>query len=76
MILISSDHGVMPSPGHPVWPACHDREGILLLAGPSIRADHRIENARLQDMAATVAHLLGVPPPAQNEGRVLSDCFR
>lgn len=76
VILISSDHGVTPSPRHPVWPACHDREGILLLAGPPIRPDHLIEGARLLDMAATVAYLLGIPPPARSEGRVLRDCFQ
>lgn len=73
VILLSSDHGVTPSPLHPVWPTAHDREGMLLLAGPPIREGIRIEGARLQDLAATVAHLLGAPPPPQSQGKVLTD---
>lgn len=75
VVLITSDHGITPSPGHPVWPASHDRDGILVAAGPPIRAGHRIEGARLQDLAATVAYLLGARPPSHNAGCVLRGCF-
>jgi hypothetical protein len=75
VVLITSDHGAAPTPHHPVWPAGHDGDGVFLIAGPPVRAGARIEGARLQDLASTVSYLLGAPPPAQNEGRVLRACF-
>jgi arylsulfatase A-like enzyme len=52
--------------------------GALVMAGPGIGA--RTPRARLDqlnvcttDVAPTLAHLLGIEAPAQNEGRVLSE---
>ena len=50
----------------------------LLLAGPGVRSGAHIpkgEQARIctTDVAPTLAYLLGLDPPAQNEGRVLGE---
>jgi len=52
--------------------------GLLILAGPGVRRGVREEPSRkgcrrTLDVAPTVAHLLGVDTPAQNEGRVLHE---
>ncbi|MFP4055353.1 MAG: alkaline phosphatase family protein [Candidatus Brocadiia bacterium] len=52
--------------------------GTLVLGGAGLRAvgpAPRLEQFRLctTDVAPTVAHLLGLDPPAQNEGRVLHE---
>ncbi len=49
----------------------HTRKGILIVAGPGIRAGARIEGARIYDIAPTVLHLLGLPVPLDMDGRVL-----
>ena len=50
----------------------------LLLAGPGVRAGvniPRLEQGKIRtaDLAPTIAHLLGLDSPAQNEGRVLRE---
>jgi predicted AlkP superfamily phosphohydrolase/phosphomutase len=52
--------------------------GALILAGPGVRsarARARLDqlSVRATDLAPTLAHLLGLPTPAQNEGRVLGE---
>ncbi|HIE51282.1 MAG TPA: hypothetical protein EYP85_05950, partial [Armatimonadetes bacterium] len=52
--------------------------GVLLLAGPGVRAGMQLpkgEQVRIcaTDVAPTLAYLLGLDPPAQNEGRVLQE---
>ncbi len=52
--------------------------GTLILAGPGVREGIRETAAekgmrRTVDVAPTLAHLLDVEPPAQNEGRVLHE---
>jgi len=51
---------------------------MLLMAGPGVRTGVREEPARkgsrrTVDVAPTLAHLLGIGPPAQSEGRVLHE---
>ena len=48
----------------------HALQGILALAGPDIPPG-RWEDARLQDLAPTILHLLGLPVPEEMDGRVL-----
>ncbi len=60
----------------------HAYAGMLLAAGPGIEAGDRgrsgsiaspaIANARLQDLAPTILHLLGLPIPDEMDGEVLS----
>jgi predicted AlkP superfamily phosphohydrolase/phosphomutase len=51
----------------------HRMEGILIAAGPAFRAGASPRQADLLDIAPTVLHLLGVPVPADMDGRVLTE---
>jgi predicted AlkP superfamily phosphohydrolase/phosphomutase len=51
----------------------HRMEGILVASGPMIRAGMPLLDAALLDIAPTVLHLLGVPVPADMDGRVLTE---
>jgi predicted AlkP superfamily pyrophosphatase or phosphodiesterase len=53
-------HGYAPD--HP------DMAGVLLARGRGVRAGTRLPAARMVDVAATVARLLGIDPPAGSEG--------
>jgi predicted AlkP superfamily phosphohydrolase/phosphomutase len=50
----------------------HRMEGILLGAGPAFHPGASPAGADLLDIAPTVLHLLGVPVPADLDGRVLT----
>ena len=58
--LSPGNHGY--SPDHP------DMGGILLALGRGVQAGARLPPAHQTDIAATVARLLGITPPAQSEG--------
>ena len=45
----------------------------LLISGAAVRAGAVPKDARLVDVAPTIAALLGVRPPADAEGRVLDE---
>jgi predicted AlkP superfamily phosphohydrolase/phosphomutase len=49
----------------------HDPEGFVLATGPGVRTGMPIENAHILDLAPSVCSLLGVPTPAEMQGRVL-----
>lgn len=49
----------------------HTPDGVLLLAGPIVRADHDIGRAELIDVTPTLYALLGLPVPRTVNGRVL-----
>ncbi len=51
---------------------CHRLHGLLLAAGPHIRAGQAVESARIVDLAPTILHLLGLPVPDDMDGRVLT----
>jgi predicted AlkP superfamily phosphohydrolase/phosphomutase len=51
----------------------HRPEGILIAYGPHIRSGARVQGAKLVDLAPTIFHLLGFAPPAEMDGRVLSE---
>jgi len=47
---------------------------FFVMAGPGVRRGYRRPKPMwLVDVAPTVSHLLGIPPPAQSEGAVLYD---
>lgn len=55
--------------------------GMLALWGAGVRPGYRRDEAtlgppRMSDAAPTLAHLLGCPAPAQNEGAVLGEMIR
>ena len=51
----------------------HRMEGILIATGPAFRPGAVPSRADLLDIAPTVLHLLGVPVPADMDGRVLTE---
>lgn len=51
----------------------HRMEGVLIASGPAIRPGAQPDGADLLDIAPTVLHLLGVPVPADMDGRVLTE---
>ena len=53
-----------------------DRHVPLLLRGPGVRPGRYHTSAELTDVAVTLAALLGIEPPPQATGRVLSECLR
>lgn len=51
----------------------HRLDGVLVASGPAFRAGAAPQGATLLDIAPTVLHLLGVPVPADMDGRVLDE---
>jgi predicted AlkP superfamily phosphohydrolase/phosphomutase len=54
----------------------HRSVGIFVAAGPDIREGERIEGAQIIDVAPTVLYALGLPIPADMDGRPLVEIFR
>ena len=78
-VMIVSDHGFESGERRPreqVEPArWHRPQGMLVLHGPGIRADERIEGANLLDVTPTVLALLGLPIGDDMEGKPLVNAF-
>jgi predicted AlkP superfamily phosphohydrolase/phosphomutase len=53
----------------------HRSDGILLLAGDGLAPDTPTAPPRIEDVAPTILHLLGLPVPSAMDGRVLSEAF-
>ncbi len=53
----------------------HSPEGILLLRGPGVRANHTVPEMHLEDLCPTLLHLAGIPFADDMDGRVLLDCL-
>lgn len=53
----------------------HRMNGIFVAHGHGVRAQGRVEGAKLTDVAPTVLHLLEVPVPRAMDGRVLHDAL-
>lgn len=76
VFVVASDHGQSPTFVHRLYTQHrHGPDGILLLHGPGIRRGHRLESSHVLDLFPTVLALLGLPVPADAEGRVLEDVF-
>ena len=57
-------------------PGDHKMEGILIMAGPSIRPSaEALFDLSLMDVAPTILHLLDLPVPSDLDGRVISEAF-
>lgn len=59
----------------PRWTGTHKRDGVFIAYGPDIRKGHRIEGAKIADVAPTILHFLGAPIPGDVDGRVLFEIF-
>lgn len=53
----------------------HEPEGIIIAAGPGIKASHAIHHASLVDLVPTMLALLGVPVARDMDGEVLVDAI-
>ena len=81
--IIVSDHGFesgrnrLPDvPAELAGPTQDHRHfGVLVMAGPGIKADERIHTASLLDIAPTVLHLFGLPVGRDMDGKVLLPAF-
>jgi len=56
-------------------PGSHDEKGILIARGPGILSGTTVDGARLLDMPSTILHTMGLPVPAEMDGRVLAEIF-
>jgi predicted AlkP superfamily phosphohydrolase/phosphomutase len=52
---------------------CHRSEGIFIASGEGIRQNAVEEAAHITDVAPTVMYLLGLPVPAEMDGRALQE---
>jgi len=73
-VLVQADHG-----GHDRTHGTDSPDDMTipwLLAGPGVKAGHALQGpVSLLDTAPTLARLLGVPPDAQWEGKVIEDAL-
>jgi predicted AlkP superfamily phosphohydrolase/phosphomutase len=53
----------------------HHMVGIAGLKGPGVRRGLQMEETSLLDLAPTILHYLGLPIPANMDGRVLTEAF-
>jgi predicted AlkP superfamily phosphohydrolase/phosphomutase len=53
----------------------HRLDGVLMMAGPGVRAGDTITAATLNDIAPTALYALGLPTPAVMDGHVLRQAF-
>ncbi|MEK7269643.1 MAG: sulfatase-like hydrolase/transferase, partial [Planctomycetota bacterium] len=76
IVVVTSDHGYVTTgddaddPHPPVNPKCW--RVPLIIAGPGVKPGEH-PYAELIDIAPTVCHLLGIPAPTENVGRVLAE---
>jgi predicted AlkP superfamily phosphohydrolase/phosphomutase len=54
----------------------HRDYGIFVALGESIKAPLEWDGAELMDLAPTILHLLGLPVPADMDGRILSEVLK
>jgi hypothetical protein len=71
-VAVMSDHGHRDSGGHG-GDEPEVREAFLILSGPGAQTGGRVANARMVDVAPTLAALLGAPAPQQASGRTLTE---
>ena len=53
----------------------HQMDGIFIARGRNIKAASTFEGAQIMDVAPTVLYAMGLPVPAEMDGRVLVDAF-
>jgi predicted AlkP superfamily phosphohydrolase/phosphomutase len=54
---------------------CHRRDGMIVLAGQSIRTGVQLSPYDIVDLAPTILYLLGYPVPADMDGRVMVEAL-
>jgi len=72
---VGSNHGCQPSTAET---SIASNYATLIMAGPGvrqnyIRSDESLAPVNMVDIAPTIAYLMGLPAPAQNEGKLIHD---
>ncbi len=57
------------------WGGTHRLHGIMVGRAPAFKQGVELSDPHLIDIAPTILHLLGVPVPADMDGKVLEDVF-
>jgi predicted AlkP superfamily phosphohydrolase/phosphomutase len=75
-VILLSDHGFEPDHDHLI-PGYHDEAppGILVINGPGIRRDHRLEGASVYDIFPTLMASFELPVAEDLAGQVQKDVF-
>jgi hypothetical protein len=74
VLIVTADHGHLARGGHGGWEPEVKRVPVVL-AGRAIRPGGRGPDVRQEDIAPTVAVLLGIPVPAHSMGRPLVEAL-
>ena len=56
--------------------ADHQPEGVFLAVGPAVKTPQLVQDARLEDIAPTVLHWLGVDRPEPMDGKIIEGLGR
>lgn len=77
-VILLSDHGHGAVFGEPRRSGGHSHAppGILVMKGPAIKPDARVEAPSVFDIFPTIMYLSGCPVERSSEGRVLLDALR
>ncbi|MEK7390260.1 MAG: alkaline phosphatase family protein [Elusimicrobiota bacterium] len=81
LLVLLSDHGFTswtPPPGdtHPFLTGNHTPQAVLILSGPGVIPNARMESPRIVDVTPTLERWLGIAPVSGREGRVLEEVFQ
>ena len=69
---VCAHHLYLPTATHGIWKIA----AVFFLAGPGVRRGYRRPHPITQvDVAPTLAHLIGLEPPAQCEGMIIADAL-
>src|SRR5919198_2244879 len=58
------------------WSGTHRLQGILMMKGGPLRRGEALATAHITDIAPTLLYLLGVPVPAEMDGKVVLEAFQ
>jgi hypothetical protein len=77
LLIVCSDHGFRYFDGHyyHYHPRLEAPDGVLYVAGPGVRAGHRIKDADLYDLAPTILHVMGQPVGEDMDGAPVLEAF-
>jgi len=82
LTLVLQDYGFLSvlNATEVIWPrpipaGTHRPHGIFAARGPGIERGGLLPEARIIDVAPTLLHSLGLPVPADLEGRVVDSCY-
>ncbi|MEL7061580.1 MAG: alkaline phosphatase family protein, partial [Acidobacteriota bacterium] len=75
-VLVMSDHGFQTNGDPDLTGEHYDAPaGMIVLAGPGVRHDHRLDGATVYDVMPTLAQSLGLPIAEDLDGEVMVDAF-